>query len=177
MKEFELKPSVTDLIGLLDNPALMKWANKIGLAGTSLDDYRRKSRSAGTSLHKQIETHLDGGEFADADFGAAFISFFKDKRILAWEQKIETEWFVGRYDIRFEWMGVTYIADFKSNQTNLYLENKLQLAAYRMAEKCDAVCVIGIPKMNMIRTGIKDFSPYEETLRHLTAIWHLKKTL
>ena len=74
-------------------------------------------------------------------------------------------------------MGATHIGDFKSNQTNLYLENKLQLAAYRMAEPCDSVCVIDIPKMNMIGTGIEDFRPYEETLRHLTAIWHLKKAL
>jgi hypothetical protein len=49
------KPTVSQLLQLLDKPALLGWANKIGLEGISLDEYRKKSTKGGTDLHKEIE--------------------------------------------------------------------------------------------------------------------------
>ena len=180
MKDYVLKhkPSVTDLVKLLDKPALMKWANKIGLEGISLDEYWQKSRSAGTSLHKQIEMFIaNRTPFEDKAFQERFLYFFQDKRILEFEKPVETDLFTGRFDIKFEWVGKPYIADFKSNQSRIYLENKLQLAAYRMAEGCHGVKVISIPDMKMYDPYIVDFAPYEEAIRHLVSLHHLLKTL
>jgi len=52
------KPSVSQLLSLLDKPALLGWANKIGLEGKTLLDVRRQNMSAGTNLHKQVERWL-----------------------------------------------------------------------------------------------------------------------
>ena len=48
------KPSVTELVKLLDVPALMNWANRIGLEGISLKDYRNKESKESVSIHKLI---------------------------------------------------------------------------------------------------------------------------
>ena len=44
----------------------------------------------------------------------------------AGEKEIETEYFTGRYDIRFKSEDKIFISDWKSNQRYVYLENKLQ---------------------------------------------------
>ena len=59
------KPSVTQLTKILDKPALMSWANKIGLEGIRLDEYRKKVMSNGTSLHKQIEMFILNGDLPE----------------------------------------------------------------------------------------------------------------
>ena len=53
-------------------------------------------------------------------------------KLLDFEQKIETEYFQGRYDIKLKWNDKIYIMDFKNNAKAVYFENKLQLIAYSM---------------------------------------------
>ena len=74
-----MKPSVTELIGMLDKPGLLNWANKIGLDGIKLEDYRKKSMINGTSLHKQIEDYktkgavLKGNSPLDKEYAALIV--------------------------------------------------------------------------------------------------------
>ena len=172
------KPSVTKIIGLLDKPALLGWANKIGLQGIKLDDYRKKSTESGTNLHKQIEDFiLYKTPFEDKNLEVNFNEFFKDKEILEVEKKIETEWFQGRLDIKFKHNDKIFIGDFKSNQKYVYFENKLQLTAYRMAENCDNVVIISIPDFKIVHSGIRDFVPYEKILKCLSFIYTTKESL
>lgn len=170
-----MKPHVTKLLDLLNKPALMKWANKIGLQGIELDSYRKKVMNNGTSLHSQIEKYqIDKTPFLDSEIQRKYIEFMKDKRILFFETPIETEYFTGRLDIMFEWNGLFYMCDFKTNHTKMYLENKLQLIAYRMAKKCDKIACISIPDFTLIESDIKDYRPYEEILISLSKIYNLK---
>jgi ATP-dependent exoDNAse (exonuclease V) beta subunit len=175
-----MKPTVTELLKLLDKPALLKWANKIGLEGIVLEDYRKKSMQSGSSLHKQIENYLK--------FKTPLINpvnqnkceeFFNDKEILYIEERIETDLFIGRADIIFKWKDQVYVCDFKSNQKSLYFENKLQLIAYKMGIqlKCDNLSIISIPDFYMIHLNIKDCKPYEEILKALSVIHTIKKDL
>ena len=141
-----MKPSVTELIKLLDKPALLNWANKIGLEGIGLDEYRKKVMKDGTSIHKQIEMYVkDKTPFENNLHQLGFDNYFSNKKIVSIESNIETEWFKGRQDIRIEYKGKEYICDFKSNQKYIYFENKLQLVAYRMAENCDGLGIISFP--------------------------------
>ncbi len=174
-----MKPTVTELIGMLDKPALMKWANKIGLEGVSLDEYRAKSQKRGTSYHKQIEDFIMYHKaFEDTGFQARFEQFISDKTIIASEKSFTHALFCGRMDFKFCGPDkVVYIADFKSNQRSVYLENKLQLVAYRMAEGCDKVAIISIPDMAIIPVPILDFAPYERFLTLLSELYRLKKQL
>jgi len=171
----QMKPSVTELIGQLDKPALLGWANRIGLEGKSLVEARRQNMKDGASLHKQLERWLLNGTPIPAEaFQAKAKAFFDDKNVIACEKSIDHERFTGRLDIKYETEdGTTWICDFKTNQSRLYRENKLQLAAYRMVEGCDRVAVISIPDMTLIEAEIPDFSPYEEMMLHLAEIYRL----
>lgn len=172
------KPTVSNLISLLDKPALLKWANKIGLEGIHIDDYRKKSLAGGSFNHTQIERYVkDKTPFDNPEHQKCFDKYFCDKTILCCEQEIETEYFIGRYDIKIEYNGKKYICDFKSNQSGIYLENKLQLVAYRMGEPCDGVGVISVPSFTYIPVHIPNFEPYEEILKALSKIYTLKKQL
>jgi len=169
------KPRVTELINLLDKPGLMKWANKIGLEGIRLEDYRKKSTEKGTSLHKQIENYiLHSIPFEDPFHQAMFDLFIYDKQVIDLEQQIETKWFVGRYDAKIRIGEDIYICDFKST-TTVYFENKLQLSAYRMAFPECKIAVVEIPSFIFKPIDIC-FKDYEDIMKALSFI-HQKKSI
>ena len=172
------KPSVTELIDILNKPALIGWANRIGLQGTSLDEYRKRVRVDGSKLHKDIENFFMRGEMVpDLGMQKRLNDFISDKEVLECEKNVETEWFVGRFDIKFKWHESVCIADFKTNHTNIYLENRLQLAAYWMAELAEKVFIISVPDVSIIPVSIVDFDPYEEMLKCLSRIYFLKQSV
>jgi hypothetical protein len=168
------KPSVTNLIKLLDKPALLNWANKIGLEGIKLSDYRSKVFKQGTNYHKEIEDYLKTSkQIEDPIFHNSIETFFKGIEVLDIEKEFEHDLFKGRLDIRYRKNNEIYISDFKSNQSGIYLENKLQLTAYRMALGCNKVSIISIPNMVNIDVEIEDFQVYEDMLFHLNKLYLL----
>jgi hypothetical protein len=170
-----MKPSVTDLLKLLDKPALLNWANKKGLEGVDITKERSKWLNAGTSIHSQIENYIRKGEpFISEIDQSYFNSFIFDKEILGLECKIETEWFTGRYDIKVKWKDKIYIMDFKNKSKNIYFENKLQLIAYAMAEPCDCFAIVSVPSFTVMNFNVKNRIPYEEILKNLSNIYNLK---
>jgi len=172
------KPSVSELTDLLNKPALLNWANKIGLNGISLFDYRNKAKAAGTSIHNQIENYIKNKTpFEDANVQDNFEKYFANKKIISYEKEIETDYFKGRYDILIEYNSKKYLCDFKSNHKVAYFENKLQLVAYKMAEPCDNVGIISVPDFTFIPTYIDDFGMYEEILKNLSLIYQTKKII
>lgn len=172
------KPSVSELIKLLDKPALLKWANKIGLEGIKLDEYSNKVKNSGISIHKQIEEYIQFNKpFENIKHQNEFNRYFKDKKIISFESNIETDWFIGRQDLRIEYNGKQFICDFKSNQKYVYFENILQLVAYRMSEKSDGIGIISVPDFTFLPIKIQDFTPYEEILKSLSNIYNLKKQI
>jgi hypothetical protein len=170
-----MKPSVTDLLKLLDKPALLSWANKKGLEGIDISKERSKWLNAGTSIHSQIENYIKNGDpFISEIDQSYFDCFIFDKEILGLECKIETEWFTGRYDIKVKWMDKVYIMDFKNKSKKIYFENKLQLIAYAMAEPCDCFAIVSVPSFTVMNFNVKDRKPYEEILKNLSNIYKLK---
>lgn len=169
------KPSVTELIDLLNKPGLMKWANKIGLQGLSIDAYRKQKKEEGTSVHEQINMLIsDGTPLTDPEAQVRFSSLMADKKILFSEKSIETEWFVGRYDLSVEYLDKKYIIDFKGGE-RIYLETVLQLVAYRMAEPCDFIGVIQVPEMKFKPIyQVQNFATYEEIIKTLSSLYSLK---
>jgi hypothetical protein len=166
------KPSVTQLLDLLAKPALIDWANRQGLAGVDINVLRSQSKSSGRSLHEQIEKR----EFADPLHAANFDRFMADKTLIDQEQKIETEWFVGRYDARLMWRGETWLIDYKkATKPTVYFEHRLQLAAYSMGVKADRFGIVAIPGFNMAEAQIGDsIGQLHEIVLALATIWRLK---
>lgn len=171
-----MKPSVTKLIEMLDKPALMKWANKIGLEGIRLDDYKSKSKESGLSIHEQVENFTKFGLVPD-DEGLAnkLTKFFSDKQILEIEGNIETEYFTGRFDIKLKWKDFVFICDYKSNSV-VYFETKLQLSAYQMATKCDHVAVVHLPDF-LLRPVDLNMDLYSHFLIHLSNLYTIKQQI
>lgn len=169
-----MKPSVTKLIEMLDKPALMKWANKIGLEGIKLDDYKSKSKEQGLSIHETIENYLKYGLLSDDEsLNLKIQKFFSDKEVISVEQSIETDYFTGRYDIKLRWQNIEFVCDWKSNG-GVYFETKLQLAAYAMSENCH-VAVIHVPDFLIRPVSITDI--YYEFLIELSKLYDLKQKI
>lgn len=172
------KPSVTKLIDLLNKPALVNWANRIGLQGVDVRKYRKEVMGEGKKYHKEIENFLKKKEpFSDPEMQEEFECFFSDSEILGSEKKIETDYFVGVYDIKFKdnFTETTFLCDFKLNKKQIYLAQKLQLVAYQMAEPVDEIGIISInpPFFDMILVDIEDFTPYEELLINLSNVYRI----
>lgn len=170
------KPTVTQLVDMLDKPALVRWANKIGLQGTSLDTYRSQKKMDGEDIHEQINMFFTNGTpFKDPETVFRFTALMSDKKVISSEKEIETEWFTGRYDLLVDISDKKFLIDFKGGD-GVYLETILQLVAYRMAEPCDHIAVVQVPEMKFRPLyWVKDFTPYEEILKSLSNIYVLKK--
>lgn len=161
---------------MLDKPALMRWANKIGLEGIKLDDYKSKSKQSGTEIHEVIESYLKFNLLPDDELLCDKLQkFFSDKEILEIEKTIETPYFVGRFDIKLRWRDLVFICDYKSSG-KVYFETKLQLAAYRMAEQCDHLAVIHVPEF-LIRPVDVSAELHEPFLKTLSELYVLKNKI
>lgn len=172
------KPTVSQLLDLINKPALIKWSNRIGLEGTSLEEYREKAFASGSNKHKQIEDYLRiGKEIKNELLKEMFLKFISDKKVIDCEVTVENEYYLGRYDIKFEYKGKTYIGDFKSSN-KVYQNNRLQLIAYKLAsENVEKVCIISLTDFNMTTVRIKNEREYKETLRILSELYQLKHIL
>jgi hypothetical protein len=171
-----MKPTVTQLIDLLNKPNLIKWANKIGLDGISLDAYRAEKMKSGTSMHRQIEDKVRfGKEIEDLTLRHAYIDFTKNFTVLECEKSIETDYFKGRLDLIVRRNGKEYVCDLKSS-SGLYFENKLQLAAYKMAHPKNEIAIIHLPNLTFEPVNI-DFAKYCDFLILLSKLYMLKNEL
>lgn len=160
---------------MLDKPALLKWANKIGLEGIKLDDYRSKSKQSGTSLHEQIEQYLKFKILPDdKELSNRIVMFFSDKEIISVEESFECEYYTGRFDVKLRWKDFVFICDFKSN-SGVYFETKLQLAAYKMVCECDHVAVIHLPEL-LIRP-VSIYPEYYKFITCLSELYTLKQKI
>jgi hypothetical protein len=171
-------PTVTKLLNLLDKPPLMKWANKIGLEGVTLEEHYKKSKAKGNSYHNQVEGMIKHNkEIEDPILRGNFHAFFDDSNIIESEKDVTGEYWRGRYDVKFERNGLTYLCDFKSNAKRVYLENKLQLIAYSEIDKVDQIGIISLPDFRYFPVQIKDRKPYIGILRALSHIFQCKQLI
>ena len=171
-------PTVTKLLGLLDKPALLKWANRIGLEGIKLEDYYVKSKAKGNSYHDQVEQMIKlNKEIEDPVLRENYHSFFDGTEIVESEKNITGQYWRGRYDVKFIRDGKTYLCDFKSNAKRVYLENKLQLVAYSEIENVDAIGIVSLPDFKYHPVEINDRTPYTGILRALSHIYKCKNDI
>ena len=100
------------------------------------------------------------------------------KSIIAREKKIETEWFIGKYDAMLsDEDGQVFIIDYKSGfKGKIYLEHKLQLIAYTMAEPA-SIAIVPIPQFHLIPIEIKNRNKYENMLIQLSKLWFIKQEI
>lgn len=139
-------PSVTTALGVLAKPALIKWANRIGLEGIELDKYKDELADIGTLTHylimcnlKDEEPYLD--EYTQEQINMAkdcykkFEAWFKInpvKSIIAEEPLVSEEYkYGGTLDLYALCRGELLLVDFKTNAIGVFPEMIYQVAAYR----------------------------------------------
>lgn len=170
------KPSVTELIKLLDVPALMSWANRIGLEGIGLKDYRKKSGNEGKAIHKAIENDFKHGiKYENEKF-----QLFKSKyEVVQVEPQIECEHYTGRADVLLnDKFGLSCLFDFK-NADVIYFEQMLQLVAYKRILKPDKIGIVNTTSFNETVIDLTEYQEkqYSNVLSALVLIYNSKQRL
>lgn len=82
-------PGVTTITGVMDKPALVRWANDLGLAGISTKEYVDELATIGTLTHYLIECHLKGEKEYLDDYTKNQIDMAQNGaiRYLDWQQQ------------------------------------------------------------------------------------------
>lgn len=137
-------PGVTTFLGVLNKPALIPWANKLGLQGIDSSKYVDNLADVGTLAHSMILAHLkeEGLDVSDYSQNQIDLANNSYSSYVEWEKHhkiepilIETPLvseeyrFGGTPDLLAKVDGVETLVDFKTSKA-LYPEHSIQVAAY-----------------------------------------------
>ena len=144
-KDNNIVPGVTTILGILNKPALVKWANNLGLQGIDSSKYRDEMADIGTLAHEMIMCHfnkmvLDTSDYSKTQIEKAencLLSFYEWEKghdiepILVEAQLVSEQYqYGGTVDLYCKLDGVATLVDFKTGKA-IYPEMMYQLAAYR----------------------------------------------
>lgn len=139
-------PGVTTILGVLNKPALVKWANNLGLQGIDSSAYVDETAKIGTLAHEMVQEYLGGPEWDRTAYNPgqidlaenAVLSFYEWERqnvdsfetIFIEEQFVSERFrFGGTVDFFGKFNGRKWLVDFKTCKA-LYPEHVFQTAAY-----------------------------------------------
>ena len=139
-------PGVTTILGVMNKPALVKWANNLGLQGIDSSVYVDETAKIGTLAHEMVQEYLGGPEWDRSAYNPgqidlaenAVLSFFEWERrnVSSFETVFIEKQFVSetnRYGGTVDWYGELdeqmWLVDFKTCKA-LFPEHTYQTAAY-----------------------------------------------
>ena len=155
--------SVTRLIEILNKPALVYWANGLGLKGVSLNEYYKEVKSDGNKKHNKVEDYFKNGiKFKGWEVLATNLKGYK---VLGVEESIKNDFLSARTDLILEKDGEKYVVDLKRNK-KIYLGTKLQLSAYKNLFNANHVCYMNFESYELVLLDI-DTDKYYEILKRL----------
>ncbi len=142
-------PGVTTVLQVLNKPALVKWANNLGLQGIDSSKFRDKMADIGTLAHLMILDHFrqtkqNYCEYSADDIDKAencLISFYNwvdENKVVPIDIEVQLVSELYRYggtvDLYCFLNGVPTLIDFKTGK-GIYDEYFVQVAAYRQLLK------------------------------------------
>jgi len=195
----EIVPGVTTILGVLNKPALVIWANKLGLQGIDSSKYRDEMGAVGSLVHQMIVDYFnkvktDTTDYSESQINLAencLLSFWEWEKgheikvIMAEEQLVSDEFgFGGTIDCFCELDGQPTLLDFKTGKA-LYPEMFYQLAAYsylltegKHPVKAARILRIGRDEDEGFEERlITDTTKYLEIFKHCLAIYNLQKEI
>jgi hypothetical protein len=136
-------PGATTVIGLRAKPALIKWANNLGLKGIDSAKFTDDKADIGTLAHLMIMNHFAGKETDTSDYTLnqidaaenSLLSFFAWEKgksivpILIEAPMTSTVGFGGTVDLYCTLDGKKTLVDFKTG-SGIYAEHYYQISAY-----------------------------------------------
>jgi len=138
-------PGVTTVIQVLNKPALVTWANKLGLAGIDSTKFVDEKAAVGDLAHRMIADHLRGAETDTSEYSKqqidqaenavlSFLEWAKHKEIsplIVEEPMVSEEYrFGGTLDCLASINGELTLLDIKTSAA-IFPEMLVQVAAYR----------------------------------------------
>jgi hypothetical protein len=196
-KSGELVPSVTTILSLLNKPALVKWANNLGLQGIDVTKYVDILADAGSLAHDMILDYFRGIITDTSECSQdvikkaenAFLSFLEwakqrklEPVLVEHEMVSETKKYGGKCDWYGYEDGIKTLLDFKTG-SGIYEEHAIQLAAYKYeleeeGHEVEIAKIIRIPRTEDEIFEIKawkNLSKQAEIFFHLRDIYELKR--
>ena len=168
-------PSVTTVLGVLNKPALLRWANRLGMEGIDVTKYVDEKADIGQCCHYMIECDVKDKK-PDLSIYSKFViekaenSFLKwlewkdgkDIEFISSEMKLVSEkyQFGGTIDIYAKINGALTLLDIKTSESGIWPEMKFQTAGgYRLLLEENGYRV---EKIIILRIGRDENSGYEE---------------
>jgi len=145
-KEGVLVPGVTTILGVLAKPALVPWANKLGLQGIDVGKYVDSLADVGTLAHRIVEAYLkkEDVDYADYTPNQRTLAERAAAKFFEWEKKndfsvikselqlvSEKHYFGGTCDIYANLNGKKTLIDIKTSKA-CYNEHFTQVSAYKL---------------------------------------------
>jgi len=190
-------PGVTTVLGILNKPALVIWANRLGLQGIDSTKYRDNLAEVGTLAHQMIVDYFnkvktDTSEYSQSQIDLAencLLSFWEWEKghkievIMAEAQLVSQEYgFGGTIDCFCKLDGQPTLLDFKTGKA-IYPEMFYQLAAYEqlLAEAGKLIEVTRILRIGrdadegFEERSVGKLDKHFELFKHCLAIYNLQK--
>lgn len=166
-------PGVTTVLAVLNKPALVKWANNLGLQGIDSSKYVDEKAAIGTLAHQMIADYLRGKGTDTSEYSAvqidqaenAVLAFFEWEKthpieVALIEEPMVSEQFRfgGTIDCLGKINGDLCLIDFKTSK-GIFPEMMVQVVAYRqlLIEHGYA-----IDQVIILRVGRTDDEGFEE---------------
>ena len=190
-------PGVTTALNVLAKPALVPWANKLGLQGIDSSKYVDALAQIGTLAHHMIECYLSGVTPDLSDYTTEQIDKAENSVLSYHEwakghavEPILTEAALVSEELRYGGTidcyagldGVPTLIDFKTSRA-IWPEHLYQVAAYdylllEHGYDVGAVMILQIGRdetEGFSTRTVTDRTPYFEVFEHCLAIYKLKK--
>jgi len=178
-------PGVTTILGVLNKPALVKWANNLGLQGIDSSKYVDDKAAIGSLAHAMIEAYLSGEKCDTSEYSQAQISQAETCLIKFWDWEkehrivpilcetpmVSEEWkFGGTIDCIAEVDGKDTLLDFKTSK-GIFPEMLTQLSAYQHLSEVNGYSV---HHARIIRIGRNEDEGFEDrAINNLSKQWDL----
>jgi len=191
-------PGVTTIVGILNKPALVTWANKLGLEGIDVNKYVDKTAVIGTLAHYLVQCYLSNSKPSLDEYPPDVIDRAENSLIKFWEWeknhaieplKLEEQLvsekhkYGGTIDCLCRLNGKLTLIDFKTGKA-IFDEMIIQVSAYRQlliesGFKVEQVHILRIGRDQregfedrLISNGFLDIQ--WEIFKHLLEIYYLR---
>lgn len=182
-------PGVTTILGVINKPALVKWANGLGLQGIDSSTYVDETAKVGTLAHEMIQEYLGGPAWDRSAYDAiqvdlaenAVIKFFEWEKQRGYEGKFNTLGIEmplvsedGKFGGTIDWYGEIdgkhWLIDIKTSK-GLFPEHTYQVAAYWQLLRENGYKVDGVRLLRVGRTEDEGFEDHVHDEPELKGAW------
>ena len=170
-KKGQIVPGVTTIVGILNKPALVPWANKLGLKGIEVGRFVDDKADIGTLAHAMIIDELlkrttDTSDYSKNQIDSAenaVLSFYEWQKehkleIISAEQPVVSEIYAfgGQFDVYGVIDEKNELLDLKTG-SGVYEEHYCQLGGYSILLKENGMRIDQIRILNIPRSIDKNF--------------------